>query len=248
MSNQDNKLAVVPGGTGGIGSQVVRMFLKNDTKVLVPTTGMKDNNLPNHRHLTVKLCDYLEDKTVKQLAAKHQAPHFLVYCAGSFIGHKKVADLTDGDVMEKFESNIRGLWHFIRHFVPEMRELEKANVIGISSLAAEKRKPYLGLSSWAKVGTEIILQTLDNEESASGISANIIVPSIVDTEKEREVFSDDNPEFWMEDKSVADIVEFLCLNSAAKYIHGSRIKCYQPNPKKIKNREESLRSRGVDIE
>lgn len=236
--------AIIPGGTGGIGSAVVNRLLKDDIRVVVPTR-QDGVDLPDDPLLTVEHIDYTVSENVARLAEQHDDADSVIYCAGSFEGHKKVSDFSDADVVSKFESNIRTLWHFLRAFLPVLREQDRGNVIAISSLAAEQHKPYLGLSTFAKQGMEAILKTVDNEESINGVNANIVVPSIVNTEKERRIFPNDDTDYFLPREEIADIIHAACYEDTTRYLHGTRIRCYVPNPNRLQGRKEALEKRGV---
>ncbi len=247
MEKKKPIMAMVPGGTGGIGREVVKMFLKNGTEVVVPTRGLKDDYSSVDEEAIVVKNNYYEDEDVKSLARTYDKVDTFVYCVGSFRGHKKISDFTYEDIDDKFKTNIRSFWNFLRHFVPLMREKGYGNVIAIGSLAAKRKEPYLGLSSWAKDGLASIIETLSNEESVNGIRANIIVPSIVDTAKERLIFPQDNQAYWLPASYIEELVEFLCYDARSRYLNGNRLECYVPNKKIVRAREENLINRGVNI-
>lgn len=251
----ERKLVIIPGGTGGLGAGIARRLAQwGDIDILIPSRGTKTRYRRNQsfteKNITVVSCDYYKEKNVRKLAeeiSKKYQIAALIYCAGSFHGHKEINSYTDDDVVEKFQTNIRSFMHFLRYLIPEMKRNKEGKVIAFGSLAASQHKPFLGLSIWAKNGLWSIIKTLSNEVSKDGINANMISPSIVDTPKERIIFPEDTGEYWLNTDDVAALVEFLCFDPAAKNIHGQNLEIYNPDPSVVKSREDNLRSRGVEV-
>ncbi len=251
----ERKLIIIPGGTGGLGTSIARRLAqRGDVDILIPSrrtkTHYKRSESFVEKNIKIVECDYYKDKNVRKLArdlSKKYRILALIYCAGSFHGHKEMNAYTDDDVVGKFQTNIRSFMHFLRYLIPKMKRNKEGKVITFGSLAASQHKPFLGLSTWAKSGLWSIIKTLSNEVSKDGINVNMISPSIVDTPKERKIFPEDTGEHWLNTDDVAALVEFLCFDPAAKNIHGQNLEIYNPDPSVVESREDNLRSRGVKV-
>lgn len=97
-AKQKPETILVPGGTGQIGSEIVKMFLEQGAKVIIPSRSGK------YVSLTKKLlkkysdsvflikCNYCNDGETRNLVncieKKFDKIDALIYCAGMWSGHQ----------------------------------------------------------------------------------------------------------------------------------------------------------------
>jgi len=77
----------------------------------------------------------------------------------------------------------------------------------------------------AKAGVIILTQALAEEVKNAGINVNVILPSIIDTPRNRS--ENPNADFskWVPPEQLAEIILFLC-SDAASALHGATIPVY----------------------
>ncbi len=241
------KRACIAGATGYIGSAITGAFLDAGIDVVAPSHSMQTDALPepDDAALYVEPCRYTESEgEVEELVRSYPNMDTLVYCGGSFIGHKPLGEFTLAEYDEKMRANLRGFHNLFSAMSDGMRERQYGNVVGIGSKVVDEEKPGLGLVSLAKAGVQRYVQEIATDYSVHGITANAIAPSIVDTPKERDIFPEGETEYWLPVEAVANEVLDLCMEP--RYKNGNVIEMYKPNPAFLTSHVKSLEERGVD--
>jgi NAD(P)-dependent dehydrogenase (short-subunit alcohol dehydrogenase family) len=146
--------------------------------------------------------------------------------------------LTDTDPadMQRFISyNTLGCLYMIKLIVPQMRALERGNVVMVSSFSAQALRAHMGSYSVSKAGMEALALTLAKEEREHGIRVNIVAPGLVDTDM-GDGFLDSHGDLQRKDKyaenapfgyictpeDVAGAVLYLCSDES-RYVTGQRL-------------------------
>ena len=183
MNNQ--QLAVVTGGSSGIGQAITVRLSSESYKVInadiVPPSGDK----PEHCHY--QECDVTNRDHVERLSRLVQemgAPKVLVLNAGKGI-HEK---LREGDPEKWFEIinlNVCGTLRVLRAILPFMK---RGHVFFISSVSSTNPYPYGGVYAATKSALDTIAETLRQEELPE-IKVTVISPGVVDTPFFREMIS-----------------------------------------------------------
>ena len=143
----DNKVALVTGGSNGIGLATVKMLAIEGANVIVGYYNGEDRarelieNLPgkNHEIFQIKLEDSSTSETLaKQIEEKYGHLDIIVNSAGFTkpIAHKDIEKLD----IETFDSillaNARGPYSIIRSLMPMLEKSNDAVVINVSSISA----------------------------------------------------------------------------------------------------------------
>jgi 3-oxoacyl-[acyl-carrier protein] reductase len=143
----DGRVAVVTGGSNGIGAATVRRLAAAGAKVAVGYNAGADRaqalvaELPGAGHLALRIP--MEDSgAIREAAAEveraHGAAHVLVNCAGWTrpVPHADLEALDDATFDRVLVTNVRGPFSTIRAFAPLLKRGGDSVVVNISSLAA----------------------------------------------------------------------------------------------------------------
>lgn len=174
------RIAVVTGGSSGIGKAIAHKLAAENIKVIVADIADQPQDHPN---LFYRKCDISKGKDIDHLYAwavdNVGMPDIVILNAGQGIQEK----LTEGDP-EKWQrilnTNLMGSLRTIRSFVPELVKKQGGNVVFISSVSANQPHPYGGIYSASKTALEVIAETL-RLETLPHINVTVISPGIVDT-------------------------------------------------------------------
>lgn len=186
-----SKLAIVTGGSSGIGQAIAQKLNIEGVKVIVADiTGEQEKASGiEYRH-----CDVSKGKDVDKLyswvAENFGDPDYLILCAGRGIQEK----LTEGDPekwKEILDTNLMGSLRAIRAFTPNMISQKRGNVVFISSVSANQPHPYGGIYAASKTALEVIAETL-RLETLPHLNVTVISPGIVDTAFFEHQISGDN--------------------------------------------------------
>jgi 3alpha(or 20beta)-hydroxysteroid dehydrogenase len=177
------KVAVVTGGTSGIGLQVAERFRGAGAKVVI--AGRRDGTDIADR-LGAVFCrtDVSDEDSIAALMATAVDAYgpidAVINCAGVNRGYEPLVEQTTENFQFNYSVNTLGVVYGIKHAVPRMNEAG-GSIVNVSSVAGLEGVPYLApyvASKWAAVG---ITKTAALELGARNIRVNAICPTSVDT-------------------------------------------------------------------
>ncbi len=175
------KIALVTGGSSGIGQAIAHKLTEEGIKVIVADISAFNTEKEG---IIYRKCDVSNaadiDSLYEWISHQHGHPNYLILNAGQGIREK----LTEGDP-EKWQTivqtNLMGPLRCIRAFTPAMIENKQGNVVFISSVSANQPHPYGGIYSATKTAVEVIAETL-RQESLPYLNVTVVSPGIVETE------------------------------------------------------------------
>ena len=146
-----------------------------------------------------------------------------------------VAD-TDPENLERvLQVNALGAHHLCQAVVPQMRELERGDVVMVSSIATTNWGANGSAYNMSKAALEALARTLAKEEQRNGIRVNMVAPGVVVTDMGQRLMKavagvDDPTELdasfpfgrVCRPEDVAGVVRFL-VSEAGSYVTGQRI-------------------------
>lgn len=145
--NLQDKVAIVTGASGGIGSAVVRRLAEAGARVILGYNNKAAEaekiaaSLPGSGHKAMKI-QVLDSASLKELAATVERDFgrcdVLVNSAGftKMVPHHDLDGLTDDLIDSIFAANVRGPSAMVRAFAPLMKKSGDAAIVNISSVAA----------------------------------------------------------------------------------------------------------------
>jgi NAD(P)-dependent dehydrogenase (short-subunit alcohol dehydrogenase family) len=178
----DGQVAVITGGTSGIGLKAAERFIEAGAKVVI--SGRKDGtDIAEKIGATFVQCDVSDPDSVDALMAAAQETYgnidIIVNNAGANFGYAPLMDSELVDFEKNFGINTKGVVHGIKFGVPRMND--GGRIVNISSMAglqgAYNLSPYVA-SKWAVIG---ITRTAALELGERGIRVNAISPTSVNT-------------------------------------------------------------------
>lgn len=204
MSKLLDKVAIVAGGSAGIGAVTVRHLAREGAAVVIgDLDGARaqrlaaDISAEGGRALGVQ-CDISEDASVAALVRAA-----LDSFGGVDLMHVNAADmrslLEDTQVvdvpLEIFERtmavNLRGHFLCTRHAVPALLERGGGAIVYTSSAAAFMGEPERVCYAMSKSGTHALMRHVASAWGKQGIRANVIAPGFVITDDNRPMMSEE---------------------------------------------------------
>ena len=186
------KVAVVAGGSGGIGRETCRLLAEAGMRVVVGYRSHRDvaeavaKALPGEGHLALPVSI---EETASVAAFRDAAlssmgrVDILVNTAGMTkpIPHADLDALTDAVIDQIFASNWRGVFATIRAFVPALKQTGEGLIVNVSSIAA-----FTGVGSnvaycAAKAGIDVMTMSLARA-LAPEVRVMAVSPGVVDTQ------------------------------------------------------------------
>ena len=251
MAEQDlaGRTALVTGGSRGIGAAISLTLARRGANVAVNYHASREGAEAVAAEVCAmgrKASAYQADVTDETACARMVSAaiadlgpiDILVNNAGlSSVSEKqpRIADMADDQLQRLLNAHVFGSLHMCRLVVPQMRELKRADVIMISSVATAGYTARMGVYDIAKAGMEALAFTLAKEERESGIRVNIVAPGLVETDMGRRLMNftrgiedmrtmDESMPFGFvcQPEDIANAVAFLC-SEEGRYITNQRL-------------------------
>ncbi len=188
----EGKVAVVTGGTRGIGFEIVRKFLNNGAKVAL--FGSKKESIEEalnklqqeNKDFKVigfypNLTDELEVRnTFKELASKFGKIDILVNNAG-MSSSTKIEEYTIEEYDKISNINMKGVFVCSKEIVPYLKET-KGCIINISSMVSIYGQPAGCVYPMSKFAVNGLTKSLSRELAPFQIRVNAVAPGIMKTD------------------------------------------------------------------
>jgi NAD(P)-dependent dehydrogenase (short-subunit alcohol dehydrogenase family) len=192
MSTNDTRVALVTGGTRGIGASISRRLAQDGTKVIAVfnSHAAEANEYAAHAsddHLDIEVrhanvanptdCQTLVDSVVRD----HGRLDWLVNNAGIVRDRTAIKmQLLDWDQVIK--TNLYGPFFLAKAAIPHFTEAGFGRIINISSFVGETGRVGQANYAAAKSGLFGLTKTLALETAGKGITVNCIIPGAIETE------------------------------------------------------------------
>jgi NAD(P)-dependent dehydrogenase (short-subunit alcohol dehydrogenase family) len=167
-----NQVAVVTGGSSGIGAEVVRLIREGGATVEVADLGAA-----GHNRVDVTSSAQVEEFSAR-VRARHGRCDVLVNCAGT-IAVGTATECTEADWDRVFAVNVRGTWLMCSHLVPHMAA--GSAIVNVASGAGLRAIPHMAAYVSAKHAVVGLTRAMALDHAAEGIRVNCVCPGVVDT-------------------------------------------------------------------
>ena len=237
-------VALVFGGSGGLGSGVVDLLSKCGTNVAFTYLNNKEAaevNIAkveaNGQKASASSVDLLDVGKVEEFvnAAKDEfgRVHSVVFATGPFLHILPILDADPEDVYKTLDTDIKGFYHVLRAVVPVLREGGGGSITALTTAAIHKYISTDALSSVPKSGVQHLCTAIAREEGHNGIRANCVAVGLIAVGLSQEI---DSPpggilDQWMQQVALGrpgapeelfDTVVFLASENAG-YISGQSL-------------------------
>lgn len=174
-------IAVVTGGTAGIGLESARLLAGEGATVII--TGRDEGRGrqaveivgANARFVRADMADAESVQDLVQECAKVGAIDIIVNNAASFPSALTV-DQDMGAFEEMFDTNVRGAYFLVAGLVPGMFARRRGSIVNVTTMVASKGVPGAGGYSASKAALESLTRTWAAEFGASGVRVNSVAP------------------------------------------------------------------------
>jgi NAD(P)-dependent dehydrogenase (short-subunit alcohol dehydrogenase family) len=185
MTKLDGKIALISGGTTGIGAAAARLFLDEGATVVV--TGSSERSVaaaatevPGAWALVSDAGDVAATKAlVDQVVARHGRIDVLVVNAG-VAGFTPLAEIDEAFFDRQFGVNVKGAFFLIKHAVPAMPD-GAAIVLTASTAGAAGGLPGGTVYGATKAALRALGRSVAKELLPRGIRVNTVSPGPVGT-------------------------------------------------------------------
>lgn len=225
--------AFVTGGTGALGRAVTKRFLEDGFRVAVTYRSSDEWTSLERAHPGGSLlgleCDVTREEHLRRAMAE-AAERFgglrvLLHLAGGYLGGQNVESLEEKGLRGMLELNLVSAFFAAKHAIPHLKRSEAGRLLFISSRGAVEFYPGASAYAAAKLGLHALVQTLAKELKKSGITANAVLPSMIDTPANRAAMPDADASTWVPPEAIAGLLSFLA-SRAAGHTSGALVPIY----------------------
>jgi len=220
MSEFDNKVVLVTGAAGALGRAVVDHFA-----AMGATPAQLDVVEIDNGHYS-RTCDLTDSdacvSAVTALSSELGPIGILANIAGGFAMGEAVHE-TGADTWEFLMGlNAHSVLNMARAVIPGMLENGGGKIINIGAGAGQRGIGRMGAYSASKSVVIRLTESMSDELKGDGINVNCILPSIIDTDRNRADMPDADFDQWVKPAAMAKVIAFLA-SGAADPIHGAAL-------------------------
>ena len=220
----ENKIAVVTGGTKGIGRAIAESLLNAGAKVFVCARNKTEiktalEELSRLGRVEGEVCDVRSEDQVRQMLEQCErvfgGVDVLINNAGIGIIGKTVAEMSGEEFRQTLETNLFGVFYACHYSIPLMKKRGGGYIINVSSLAGQNAHPRMAAYNASKFGLNGFSEALMQEAREDDIKVSYICPGSVNT-----YFGGDTPtdaQSWqLQPEDIAQtVLDLLNMNERA---------------------------------
>ena len=234
-AERTERIALVAGGTGGLGRAVSLLFLEEGYQVSV-TYQRREEWEALQKAAAAKAArlegfnlDVTNEAAVKNLVGdivrKHGRLDVLVNTVGGYAGGLKLWEM-EASVFDKMLAlNLRTGFVLARAAVPVMLKQGSGAIVNVAAKAAFDHAAGAAAYAASKAAAVAMMDSLAADLKGSGVRVNSVLPSIIDTEANRKAMPDANFAKWPKPEDIGRVIRFLCSDDA-KVVHGAALPVY----------------------
>lgn len=231
---QEN-VAVVTGGTGGLGRALIPYLIRRDFKVavtyLIPEEArrLEDELGLDEDRLMLRRCDCTDadaiESLMKEVAETFGGPNVVAALVGGWAGGRDLAETNNVRFDRMIDLNLRSTFLTLRAAIPHMREADWGRLLAVGSRAANDNPAGQAAFNAAKAAVASLVLSLATELDDTNLTANVLVPAVIDTSATRAALPYADYMHWPKPSDIAAVLDFL-LSPASEVINGAEIPVY----------------------
>lgn len=225
------KQVLLTGGTGGLGRGVISVVIARGAEVTIPYRSAQEaeglKSLISPADLTrIKFVetDLTQEASVEKLVNNMPRVDVLIHLVGGF-SMGKVNEYNFDRWKKDFDLNLNTTFLVCKHSLRRMLENNYGRIVTIGSRGAVEPTGQLAAYCAAKAGVVALTKAIADETKEMNITANVVLPSVIDTPSNRQAMGTENADKWVKPESLAEVICFLA-SEAAKDTSGAAIPVY----------------------
>jgi 3-oxoacyl-[acyl-carrier protein] reductase len=181
--------ALVTGGSGGIGAEIVRCLAARGSRVALTYRAAGETAATvveevraaggNADAYQLDLTDADATATVVERIARDAGGlHTVVHAAGPPVPQLHVSALTPARFRAQVEQDLLATFHLVHAVLPALRE-HSGSLVVVTTAATRRHAPRDALSSVPKGAVESLVRAVAAEEGRFGVRANVVGPGML---------------------------------------------------------------------
>jgi NAD(P)-dependent dehydrogenase (short-subunit alcohol dehydrogenase family) len=227
-----HKHVLITGGTGGLGLGVTPLVLaQRAASVTIPYIHAREverlkGRLSPNDWLKVRCVevDLLDEAAVSRMLDSMERVDAVISLVGGF-SMGKTHEYSLHQWRADLDLNLTTTFLVCKHGLRRMLENNYGRIVTVGSRGAVEPGAELAAYSASKAGVVALTKAIAAETKGTSITANVVLPSIIDTPANRAAMGSDHADQWVKPDSLADVICFLA-SEAARDLRGAVIPVY----------------------
>jgi NAD(P)-dependent dehydrogenase (short-subunit alcohol dehydrogenase family) len=213
----DGRVVAITGAAGALGRAVADEFASRGA-----TLALIDIIAIQGPHFSI-VGDLTHAPAARDIIAKIVAKlghiDVLANIAGGFTMGETVHETTEKTWSFMFDLNVMTMLNMVRATVPTMLANKRGKIVNIGARAGLRGVGRMGAYCASKSVVIRLTESLADELKGDGINVNCVLPSVIDTARNRQDMPDADYSKWVNPADLARAIAFLA-SDAAHAIHG----------------------------
>ena len=233
-----DKVAVITGGTKGIGRSIAEALLREGAKVFICARDKFQlkralEQLSHFGRVEGEICDVRSSTQVEVMLDEcvrlFGGVDILVNNAGVGVFGKTVEETSTDEFEWVLQTNLFGVFYTCHHAIPLMKLRNGGHIINISSLAGQSAHPKMATYNASKFALNGFTEAMMQEVRSDNIKVSLICPGSVNTEFGDQEITEEKAWQLQADDIAGVVLELLKQKSNAL---SSKIEIRPSNPPK----------------
>ncbi|MBD2314308.1 3-oxoacyl-ACP reductase FabG [Desertifilum sp. FACHB-1129] len=222
---------LITGGTGGLGLGVVPAILAQGAELTIPY--QKESEVERLKHhlsatefskIRFVAANLLNEAVVEQLIDDMGRVDVLIHLVGGF-AMGKTHEYAYEAWKQDFDLNLHTTFLACKHSLRKMLEQGYGRIVTVGSRGAVQPVGQLASYGASKAAVVALTKAIADETKGTNITANCVLPSVIDTPANREAMGTTEADRWVKPESLAQVICFLA-SEAAQDLRGATIPVY----------------------
>jgi NAD(P)-dependent dehydrogenase (short-subunit alcohol dehydrogenase family) len=221
----DGHTALITGASGGLGQAVVAAFRDAGARVIGLARSAPADDAD---WIRADLTDAAGARNAVSEAWERAAGgrvDSVVHILGGFAGGKTVAETDDAAWHGMLNLNLNAAFYVLREAAGRMAVQGRGRILAVGSRTGVAPAAGLAAYSVSKAALNALVQTLALELKDTGVTANVVLPGVIDTGANRSWGSAEEAARWVKPESIAEVLVWLA-SAASRDVNGALIPVY----------------------
>lgn len=221
---------LITGGSGGLGTAVTALVLSRGARVTVPVVDDRQSEPlraalgADAARVAQPRADLRREEDVRRVLDGMERVDVAVCLVGGF-AMGPTEDVALDDFRAQLDLNLVTAFLVIKHALPRMKAGGYGRIVTVGSRVAVE--PTAGMAAYAaaKAGLVALTRSVAEETRELDVTANCVLPSIIDTPANRAAMGDAHAHQWVTPARLAESIAFLA-SEAAGDLRGAALPVY----------------------
>jgi NAD(P)-dependent dehydrogenase (short-subunit alcohol dehydrogenase family) len=203
---------LITGANGGLGTAVSKAFQESGANVIGVARSWPEP--VSFVALSIDLTTAEGCDSMVEQALAHGPIEALVHILGGFGGGQPVAETSDKTWDGMMNLNLRAAFCGMRAVLKPMTAAKYGRIVAVGSRAAVEPMPNFAAYSVSKAALVALVKNVAAENKDLGITANVVLPSTIDTPLNRQAMPKSDFSRWVKPESIAKTLVWLASETA----------------------------------